>query len=53
MSTYLRLSPFEGSEDTVLKDQDNAVLISDLVRLDPPGGSRELRETDQQLDPRD
>lgn len=53
VSAYLRLSPSEGSEDTVLQDQDNAELISALVRPGPPGGSRELREPDQQSASRD
>lgn len=50
---YPGLPPSEGSDDTVLQDQDNAELISALVRSGPPGGSRELSETDQQSDSRD
>ena len=34
--------------DWRLKDQASMELISDLVRADPPSGSRELRDTDAQ-----
>lgn len=48
LSPYLTASPPRGSEDRVLQDQDRNPLIWAEVRLEPSGGSRELRGAEDQ-----